>query len=264
MRASETAAALSGTGAFSLHGRVAVVTGAARGIGQAAAATLAGHGAAVVLVDRLAGDLHSTAAELAAAGATVETVAGDVSRDELHEPLCRAAAALGPVSILVNAAGVMDRMDVTELTPARLGALWQVNVLGTVAVTQLLLPQMISAGYGKIINVGSLGSVRGLERRTAYAATKGAVAQYTISLAAEAGSHGIRANVVAPGYVATDMASSWMYDDPERTQRLLSRIPLGRFAVPADLAGTFVFLAAPASDYITGQVLLVDGGWTTT
>lgn len=263
MRATETAA-VPIADAFSLHDRVAVVTGAARGIGRAAAAALAGQGATVVLVDQLATEVQRTAEELAAAGATTKAVVGDVTHGDLHEPLLRAVAAVGPVSILVNAAGVMDRMDITELTPARMDALWRVNVLGTMAITQLLLPGMIAQGYGKIINVGSLGSVRGLERRTAYAATKGAVAQYTVSLAAEAGPHGLRANVIAPGYVATDMASPWMYDEPERTRRLLSRIPLGRFADPADLAGTFVFLAAPASDYITGQVLLVDGGWTTT
>jgi len=251
-------------GQFSLCGRVAVVTGAARGIGKAAAAALAKHGASLILVDRLAGELHDTGAELAETGAKTETIAGDVSDETLYEPLLRTVNAVGPVSILVNAAGVIRRMDVTKLTSAELRALWQVNVAGTVGITQLLLPQMISCGYGKIINIGSLGSVRGLERRTAYAATKGAVAQYTVSLACEVGRHGVRANAIAPGYVATDMTSSWIYGDPERTQRLLSRIPLGRFASPADLAGTFVFLAAPASDYITGQILLVDGGWTTT
>lgn len=94
--------------------------------------------------------------------------------------------------------------------------------------------------------------------------TKGAVAQYTISLASEAGAYGVRANVLAPGYVDTDMAGPWINGDPDRTKRLRARIPLGTFATPADLAGTFVFLAARASDYITGQVLLVDGGWTTT
>ena len=167
-------------------------------------------------------------------------------------------------TVLVNAAGIMIRTAITDLTAADLEALWHVNVHGTVAVTQSLLPGMIEHGYGKIINVGSLGSVRGLERRTGYATTTGAVAQYTMSLAAETAPHGIRANLIAPGYVATDMASTWMFDDTDRTNRLLARIPLGHFATPDDLAGTFVFLAAPASDYITGQTLLVDGGWTIT
>lgn len=135
---------------------------------------------------------------------------------------------------------------------------------GTVGVTQLLLPHMIDAGYGKVINVGSLGSVRGLERRTGYATTKGAIAQYTISLASEVGRHGSRVNAIAPGYIVTDMASEWIFQDPGQTERLRARIPLDAFATPEQLAGVFVFLAAPASDYLTGQVLVADGGWTTT
>jgi len=249
---------------FALDGAVAVVTGAARGIGRSAAAALGAHGAAVVLVDRLGAELAATAEELDRAGIATRAVTADVTADDAGDRIHAATAGLDAPTVLVNAAGIMIRTGITELTTADLDALWRVNVRGTVAVTQSLLPGMIDRGYGKIINVGSLGSVRGLERRTGYATTKGAVAQYTTSLAAETGAHGIRANLIAPGYVATDMASPWMYDDPDRTTRLLARIPLGHFAAPDDLAGTFVFLASPASDYITGQTLLVDGGWTIT
>ncbi|GAB2962898.1 SDR family oxidoreductase [Amycolatopsis acidiphila] len=249
---------------FSLQGTVAVVTGGARGIGKAAARALAEHGAGLLLVDRLEAELASTAAELAETGAAVDTLLADITADDIGERIRAAAIEAGPVGVVVNAAGVMVRSAITELTVAELDTLWRVNVRGTVEVTQALLPQLIERGYGKIINVGSLGSVRGLERRTGYATSKGAVAQYTVSLASEAGAYGIRANVVAPGYVATDMASPWIYGDADRTERLRARIPLGQFATPADLAGTFVFLAAPASDYVTGQILLVDGGWTTT
>lgn len=250
--------------AFSLRGRVAVVTGAARGIGKAAAIALAGQGASLILADRLPDDLGKTKDALAEKGVQTEALLGDISDKSLHDDILRAAAAIGPVSILVNAAGVIRRTDVTELTVEDVDFLWQVNVVGTIAITQCLLPQMIRYGYGKIINIGSLGSVRGLERRTAYATTKGAVAQYTVSLASEVGKHGVRVNAVAPGYVDTDMTAPWIHGDSARTARLLERIPLGRFADPADLAGVFVFLAAPASDYMTGQILLVDGGWTTT
>lgn len=247
---------------FSLRGTVAVVTGAARGIGRSAAAALGAYGARLVLVDRLEPELAATADELNRAGA--RAVVADVTGDDIGDRIHAATADLDPPTVLVNAAGIMIRTGITELTAADLDRLWRVNVHGTVAVTQSLLPRMIERGYGKIINVGSLGSVRGLERRTGYATTKGAVAQYTMSLAAETGPYGIRANVIAPGYVATDMASPWIYGDPGRTERLLARIPLGRFAAPDDLAGTFLFLAAPASDYITGQTVLVDGGWTIT
>lgn len=224
----------------------------------------AAHGASLVLLDQLSDELQATAAEFGAEGHKVETVVGDITDEDTAERLLEAADAFGPPSIVVNAAGVIHRTPITELTLQDLEWMWRINASGTVAITQCLLPGMIEHGYGKVINVGSLGSIRGLECRTAYAASKGAVAQYTVSLASEIGAHGIRVNAVAPGYVATDMASSWMFDDPDRMQSLLGRIPLGRFAEPADLAGAFLFLAAPASDYMTGQVLLVDGGWTTT
>lgn len=249
---------------FSLTGRIAVVTGAARGIGRAAAAALGEQGATLLLVDVLAEDVCRIKDDLAERGIRAKALPGDVVDKGMHDEIMRVTAEVGPVSILVNAAGVMRRTNATELTIEDLDFLWQVNVVGTVAITQRLLPQMVEHGYGKIINIGSLGSVRGLERRTAYAATKGAIAQYTVSLASEVGKHGVRVNAIAPGYVDTDMTAPWIYGNPERTANLLARIPLGRFADPADLAGVFIFLAAPASDYVTGQILLVDGGWTTT
>jgi NAD(P)-dependent dehydrogenase (short-subunit alcohol dehydrogenase family) len=247
---------------FSLEGAVAVVTGAARGLGLAAATGLAGRGATVVLYDVLGDELDGAVAGIAEAGGTAVPVVGSVTEQADIDRLAAAAATVGPVSVVVNAAGVMRRTDIEALTVDDLEWLWKVNVAGTVAVTQTFLAGMISAGYGKIVNVGSLGSVIGLERRTGYATTKGAVAQYTTSLASEVGCFGVRANVVAPGYVDTHMAAPYMYGDAERTRRLLGRIPLGHFAAPEDLEGTFVFLASKASDYITGQLLLVDGGWT--
>lgn len=254
-----------GQSLFSLHDRIAVVTGAARGIGKAAAQALAAHGARLLLVDRLATELASTAAEITeTADAPVHTLVTDIAATDAGRKVRAAAHEAGPVSVVVNAAGVMVRSEITDLTAADLDTLWRANVLGTIEVTQCLLPQMIEQGYGKVINIGSLGSVRGLERRTGYAMSKGAIAQYTISLASETGQYGIRANVLAPGYVTTDMASEWIYGDTERTARLRARIPLGRFATPEDMSGVVVFLATPASDYVTGQILLADGGWTTT
>lgn len=247
---------------FDLGGAVAVVTGAARGLGLAAANALARQGATVVMYDVLGDVLENAAATIIRHGGTAMPVTGSVAEQAGIDRLAEVASSAGTVSIVVNAAGVMRRTDIDALTVDDLEWLWKVNVAGTVAVTQRFLTDMISAGYGKIINVGSLGSVIGLERRTGYATTKGAVAQYTMSLASEVGGLGVRANVVAPGYVDTEMAGPYMWGDAQRTQRLLSRIPLGRFATPQDLEGTFVFLASRASDYITGQLLLVDGGWT--
>jgi NAD(P)-dependent dehydrogenase (short-subunit alcohol dehydrogenase family) len=249
---------------FDLTGAIAVVTGGARGIGRAAARALARHGASLVLFDRLGEQLEHTARELAEEGTAVELVVGDVRSDADRGQLVDAAASLGPVDIVVNSAGVIRRMDIQDMTVEDLDWMWAVNVRGLVAVNQAFLPQMIERRSGKIINLGSLGSVTGLELRTAYATTKGAVAQYTVSMAAEVGRYGICVNAVAPGYVDTDMAGKWINADPGRAAQLLARIPLGRFATPEDLEGTFAFLASPASDYVTGQVFLVDGGWTAT
>jgi NAD(P)-dependent dehydrogenase (short-subunit alcohol dehydrogenase family) len=249
---------------FDLTGAVAVITGGARGIGRAAARALARQGASVVLFDRLGEQLEDTARELADGGTATEFIVGDVRSDDDLRRLADAAAGLGPVDIVINNAGVIRRMDIQDMTVEDLDWMWAVNVRGLVAVNQIFLPQMIERRRGKVINLGSLGSVTGLEQRTAYATTKGAVAQYTVSLAAEVGRYGICVNAIAPGYVDTDMAGTWISAEPGRTEQLLARIPLGRFAQPEDLEGTFAFLASPASDYVTGQVLLVDGGWTAT
>lgn len=248
---------------FDLTGQVAVVTGAARGLGLTAATVLAQSGASVVLFDVLEDQLAASTGKLTSDGAEAVAVPGSVTQDADLDRLRAVAEQLGPVSVVVNCAGIIRRLGIDAMTVDDLDDLWQVNVRGTVAVTQMFLPQMVDAGYGKVVNVGSLGSVRGLHQRTAYATTKGAVAMYTVSLATEVGPHGVRANVIAPGYVDTDMAGTYIRAEPGRAERLLERIPLRRFAAADDLAGTFLFLATRASDYITGQVLLVDGGWTT-
>ncbi|WP_116043917.1 SDR family NAD(P)-dependent oxidoreductase [Amycolatopsis palatopharyngis] len=247
---------------FDITGSLAVVTGAARGVGLAAASALAQQGASVLMVDVLGEELKTSCSALRAAGRKVTALQASVTDNGDLTRLAEAAAARQAVSVVVNCAGIMRRTDIDTMTSQDLQDLWEVNVAGSVAVTQLFLPQMMEQGYGKIINVGSLGSVIGLERRTAYATTKGAITQYTVSLASEVGPYGVRANVIAPGYVDTDMAGPYIWGERDRTERLLERIPLRRFATPADLDGAFMFLASAASDYITGQVLLIDGGWT--
>lgn len=249
-------------GQFDLTGRRAVVTGAARGIGRAAAVALARHGAEVVLTDVLEDELADTADELARSGAAVHSLPLDVRSEDDVRRLAETTAALGGVDVLVNSAGIMRRAIATEATLEDLDRLWEVNVRGLYAVTQAVLPQMVERRAGKIVNVGSLGSVLGLERRAAYAATKGAVRQYTQSLAVDLGCHGICVNAIAPGYIETSMSEDWLTADGGRRERMLERIPAGRFGLPLDLEGAFVFLSAPASDYVTGQVIVVDGGWS--
>ena len=248
------------SGLFDLRGKTAVITGAARGLGRAAAAALGRHGADLVLFDKLGDELEATAADLGLASASVHPVTGDITRDDDVERLV--GALRDGVDVIVNSVGVQRRMPISEVTVHDLDWMWQVNVRGVFALTQALLPGMISRGHGKIINVASIGSVVGAERKTIYAMTKGAIAQYTRNLAIEVGQHGICVNAVAPGYVDTEMTHEWLYGEPDRTRAFLGRIPLGRFATPADTEGAFVLLATRASDYITGQLLIIDGGWT--
>lgn len=249
-------------GPFDLTGRRVVVTGAARGIGRAAAVALARHGAELVLADVLDAELAETAQEIARGGHAAHPLRLDVREAGDVQQLVETTAALGGVDVIVNAAGIVHRAIATEARIEDFDRLWAVNVRGLYAVTQAMLPQLVEGGGGKIINVGSLGSVLGLERRAAYAATKGAVRQYTQSMAIDLGRHGICVNAVAPGYIETRMTADWLNDDGDRRRRLLERIPSGRFGQPVDMAGAFVFLAAPASDYVTGQIVVVDGGWS--
>jgi NAD(P)-dependent dehydrogenase (short-subunit alcohol dehydrogenase family) len=260
--APQTAGEPATPGFFDLSGKTAVVTGGARGLGAAAAAAFAAHGADVVLFDILDDGLDRTVAELQAEGQSISSVRGDVTRAADIDRLRQAADEAGGADILVNAAGVQRRRSAIDTTLDDLEYLWSVNVRGVFAVTQSLLPGMLERGHGKIINLGSLGCVLGLDRRTAYAMTKGAVCQYTQSLAVEVSGRGICVNAVAPGYIESEMTADWLHDDAEREQRLLSRILVGRFGQPEDVTGAFVFLAARASDYITGQTIVVDGGWS--
>lgn len=245
---------------FSLKGKVAVVSGAAGGIGSAAAQCLRAAGARLILCDRDADGLDRTAT--GSLGPGIDLVPADLTLPSDVSRIAAVAESAGGADIVINCVGVQRRRSILEVGMGDLEDLWKVNVGGVFGLTQRLLPQCIAKGYGKIINLCSIGSFVGLDQKTVYAMTKGAVAQYTRSLAVEVARYGIRVNGIAPGYVETPMTHAWLNEDLERRDGFLRRIPLGRFATPDDLTGLVIYLAAPASDYMTGQVVVLDGGWT--
>ncbi|WOP19629.1 SDR family NAD(P)-dependent oxidoreductase [Raineyella sp. LH-20] len=245
---------------FSLSGKVAVVLGASGAIGSEAARTLHALGANVVLSGHSVEKLDQVRASLPSDGRVSVVAAGDC-RDQHHvEDVAELSRSLGGVDILVDSIGTQRRRPLLEATSEDLDYLWSVNVAGVFAMTQALLPQMVAKGYGKVVHLCSIGSFVGLVDKTMYAITKGALAQYTRSSAVEMAPHGVRINAIAPGYVETPMTYDYIHS--EREAEFLSAIPLGRFAQLGDLAGAFAYLTTPASDHVTGQVLVIDGGET--
>lgn len=245
---------------FSLNGRLAVVGGGAGAIGLAAAEILLRAGAKVILFD-LAEDRLKEAHDALAPSGLVATLQGDTREQADIDKLAELTRSMGGVDILVNSVGVQRRRPLLEATSDDLDFVWSVNVAGVFRLTQTLVRQMVDKKYGKIINLCSIGSFVGLDQKTVYAITKGGLLQYTRSSAVELAKYGVRVNAIAPGYVDTPMTAGWIHT-PEHEAEYLPRIPLGRYATVADLKGTFAFLAAPASDYMTGQMLVLDGGWT--
>lgn len=244
---------------FSLEGKLVVIGGGSGAIGRGAADIFLQAGASVLLLGSNPDHLEAARAALPG-GANVEIFLGDVREPDDIARLVERSASLGGVDVLVNSVGVQRRKPLLEATPEDLDYIWGVNVAGVFAMTQALLPQMVEKGYGKVINLCSIGSFVGLDQKTMYAITKGGLAQYTRSAAVELAKYGIRVNALAPGYVETPMTYAWIHS--EREAEYLARIPMGRYASVEDLQGAFVFLASPASDYVTGHIIVLDGGWT--
>jgi NAD(P)-dependent dehydrogenase (short-subunit alcohol dehydrogenase family) len=247
--------------AFRLDGRVAVVTGASRGIGRALALALADAGADLALASRSAEGLEAVSAEVAARGGRALAVPTDVADvAQVRRLVERTVEAFGRLDVLVNNAGLNIRRPALEFTEQDWDAIHAVQLRGVFFACQAAGRVMVQQGYGKIINIASLTSVIGIKHVVPYAAAKGGVVQLTKALAVEWAPLGVRVNAIGPGYIETDLTQP-LFQDPERSAWIHSRIPLGRRGYPADLMGAAVFLASPASDYVTGQVLYVDGGW---
>ena len=253
---------LRGTGLFDLGGRVAIVTGAGRGLGRTMALALAAAGADVLLVSRTAAELERLAEEIRALGRRAAAFTADVTSPDDCEAMAGAAVErLGGLDILVNNAGVNVRKPALELTPEEFEFVLATNLKGCFNGARAAGRRFVAQGAGKVINVSSiLGSVA-LPNQAAYASSKGGVEQLTKVLALEWAGAGVQVNGIAPTYFETELTRP-LYDDPERRAFITERTPAGRWGQPHELAGAAIFLASAASDFVTGQTLLVDGGWT--
>jgi 2-dehydro-3-deoxy-D-gluconate 5-dehydrogenase len=245
---------------FRLDGRVALVTGGDKGLGQAMAIGLAQAGADVAIVSR-SGHNAATLATIEAAGRRGLGLTFDLARhDSAAQIVAQTTEQLGRLDILVNNAGTIRRAAAAETTLEDFSAVLDVNLTGLWALSQAAGRVMLAQGSGKIINIASVLAFQGGVRVPAYTASKHAVAGLTKALANEWAARGVNVNAIAPGYMITDNTQA-LRADPQRSRQILDRIPAERWGTPDDLLGAAVFLASRASDYVHGHVLVVDGGW---
>ncbi len=247
---------------FDLTGKVALVTGASRGLGRAMAKGLAKAGADLVLCARNEGELARAAQEISGMGKKALAVRVDVlSQQSVEEMLERALDGMGRIDILVNNAGVNVRKPVVDLAEDEWDTVLNTNLKGYFLVGRAVGRQMISQGGGKVINVASILGAVGLPNQVAYASSKGGVIQMTKVMALEWAPYHINVNAIAPTYFETPLVAA-LRKDPERYRFIVERTPMGRWGQPEELEGIVIFLASRASDFITGQTIFVDGGWT--
>ncbi|MEY2942862.1 MAG: 2-deoxy-D-gluconate 3-dehydrogenase [Pseudomonadota bacterium] len=244
---------------FNLTGKVALITGANTGIGQAIAVALAQAGADVALAGR--SDPAETLARIAQTGRKATSITADFSTTEpVQRVIDETLAAHGRLDILVNNAGIIRRSDAVDFSEADWDAVVDTNLKVLFFLSQAAARPMLAQGSGKIINIASLLSFQGGVRVPAYTAAKSGVGGLTKALANEWAAHNVQVNAIAPGYIATNNTAALQADEV-RNRQISERIPAGRWGKPEDIAGAAVFLASGAADYITGHVLAVDGGW---
>jgi 2-deoxy-D-gluconate 3-dehydrogenase len=245
---------------FRLTGKNALVTGSSRGMGAAIAVALAQAGANVALhaSQSVPDDVVRKVAET---GVRHVALTADLTHtDRAPDLIEQAITALGSIDILINNAGITRRAPAVDFSLADWDDVIATNLTSVFRLCQCAARPMLERGSGKIVNIASLLSFQGGITVPAYAAAKGGVAQLTKALANEWAARGVQVNAIAPGYMATDLTQA-LQDDPTRSRQILERIPAARWGSPQDVAGAAVFLASPASDYINGHILAVDGGW---
>ncbi len=247
---------------FSLEGRVALVTGASRGIGRDLGRALAHAGASVAVAGRSEDDLHSLVAEIETEGGAAHAVPIDLRDVEsIRGAVERAVSRFGRLDVLVNNAGLGTNHDALDATVAEWDELMAVNLRGLFFACQAAGRHMVGRGFGRIVNMSSQAGSVGIRRHAAYCASKGGVVQLTRVLALEWAPYGVTVNAVAPTFIRTPGTAERL-DDPEFLADVLERLPIGHVGSPMDVAGAVVYLASPAASLVTGAVLAVDGGWT--
>ncbi|PPB80947.1 gluconate 5-dehydrogenase [Albidovulum inexpectatum] len=244
---------------FDVSGRVACVTGASSGLGRRAALVLAQNGARVVGVARRAEALEDWRAE---AGEGTAAIAGDVAdREGLDDLARRIAEPFGPPDIVIHAAGLNTREKADEVTPQGWDRTIALNLTAPFFLSQKLVPAMRKRGWGRIVTFASLQSFRAFPGGVAYGASKGGIAQLTRAMAEAWSRDGINANAIAPGFFRTELTAP-VFSDPDLAARNAAQTCIGRNGEPQDLDGPILFLCSPASNYVTGHVLMLDGGFT--
>ncbi|GMA50296.1 2-deoxy-D-gluconate 3-dehydrogenase [Alicyclobacillus contaminans] len=245
---------------FEWNGKTVVITGAGGSIGSTLAHAFAYYGANLALIDKNAASMENISRVITDMGRTCRSYAIDITKEtDVKETMADIQQQFGSVDILINHAGMNIRQPAVEYDKADFDKVLGVNLGGMFLMAREAGRYMIEQGGGKIINTASVSAVRGHKRQVAYASSKGGVAQLTKVLAHEWAQYGVNVNAVGPGYIYTNQTKDLLADDVSH-QFILEKIPMGRIGEPSDLVGAYLFLASPAADYITGQILFVDGG----
>ncbi len=248
---------------FALTGQVAVVTGGGGGLGAAGALAMAEAGADIALVARNRVKLEAAAAAVEATGRRAMIVEADVSDPAaMVEAASQIAGDMGRIDILFNNAGITNPQSLLDVAPEDFARVVEVNVMGAFHAIRAVVPAMIERGYGRIINMGSILSGRGMANRGAYCASKAGLANLGAACAFEFGGAGVTVNTLGATVIVTDLNRELVRTQPQLYARVVDRTPLGRLGEVEDLMGALLFLASPASGFVTGQTLFVDGGYT--